>query len=249
MTAARAIFRVTIRQLLTKKRVAGFLLMALLPSLLQTLIPESSFEGPEQALLEVAIGTLLSLIIPITAIVLASSALGDERSDKTLSFVTLRPVSRYTIAAAKIAATAVAASSFAAAGAIALSVTYIVDGGTGNPTIGLVAAGILSAILYAVIVTPLGYVTKRATIAALSYLVLIDNLIIGAIPSLASSSPWRVGLAGGSDLLSDSFTSTTALDAIGSLEPSIGVALVQVVGTIAVMTAVLGLLLSRLDNA
>lgn len=249
MRAARAIFRVTIRQLLTRKRVAGFLLIALLPALLQTLIPESSFEAPEQAMLELAIDTLLSLIIPITAIVLASSALGDERSDKTLSFLTLRPISRFTIAAAKIAATAVAAASFAAAGAIALSVAYNVDGGPGNPVVGLVAAGVLSATLYAAIVTPLGYVTKRATIAALSYLVLIDNLIIGAIPSLASSSPWRVGLAGGSDLLSDSFTGTSALDAIGSLEPSIGVAVVQVVGTIAVMTAVLGLLLGRLDNA
>ena len=44
---------------------------------------------------------LFALVIPITTLILASSALGDERRDKTLSFLVLRPISRLEIACAK----------------------------------------------------------------------------------------------------------------------------------------------------
>lgn len=247
MIAFRAIFEASVRQLLTRKRVFGFGLIALLPAVLVVLIPSSS-DFPADTLLDIAVETLFKLVVPITAIILASGVLGDERADKTLSFLTLRPVSRFTIAGAKIGATAAAASAFASLGALALGAAYAVRGGSGSPIAALVVSGVLSAILYTALVTPLGYLTRRATILALSYLILVDNVIIGAVPAMASSSPWRVGFAGGADLLPGNFQDAAALDAIGNLEINLIASVIQVAGTVAVLTAILGLLLSRRDN-
>ncbi|NOX21568.1 MAG: ABC transporter permease subunit [Actinobacteria bacterium] len=248
MIAFRAIFVTSLRQLFTRKRIIGFGLITLLPAVLVALIPASSADSPEELFLGIAVETLLKLVVPIIAIVLASGVLGDERTDKTLSFLTLRPISRFTIAGAKITATAAAASSFAAFGAILLGITYAVRGGVGGPTVGLIVSGVLSATLYTSLVTPLGYLTRRATILALSYLILMENVIISAVPAMASSSPWRVGLAGGGALLPSNFRRSAVLDTIGTLELNLPGAVIQVVGTGAVLTIILGLLLSRRDN-
>ena len=45
-------------------------------------------------------------MIPVTSLILASSALGEERGDKTLSFVLLRPIGRLKIVIAKTLAAA-----------------------------------------------------------------------------------------------------------------------------------------------
>ena len=246
MIAFRAIFAASLRQLFTKKRIIGFGLIALLPAVLVALVPSTDF--PADTFLDITTETLLKLIVPIIAIVLASGVLGDERSDKTLSFLTLRPISRFTIAGGKIAATASAASAFAAFGAIFLGAAYALRGGVGGPTLALIVSGVLSATLYTAFVTPLGYLTRRATILALSYLILVDNVVIAAIPAMASSSPWRVGLAGGAGLLPPNFRTAAALDAIGTLEIGLAGAVVQVAGTVGVLTVILGLLLSRRDN-
>ncbi len=246
MIAFRAIFAASLRQLFTKKRIIGFGLIALLPAVLVALVPSTDFTA--DTFLDITTETLLKLIVPIIAIVLASGVLGDERSDKTLSFLTLRPISRFTIAGGKIAATASAASAFAAFGAISLGAAYALRGGVGGPTLALIVSGVLSATLYTAFVTPLGYLTRRATILALSYLILVDNVVIAAIPAMASSSPWRVGLAGGAGLLPPNFRTAAALDAIGTLEIGLAGAVVQVAGTVGVLTVILGLLLSRRDN-
>src|SRR5687768_11129080 len=102
MTPFLAIVGVTIRQLTDRSRLLGFGLLNLVPSVLLAAVARSANRGA----LDLELGVLLvapffALVIPITTLILASSALGDERRDKTLAFLVLRPISRLEIAAAK----------------------------------------------------------------------------------------------------------------------------------------------------
>src|SRR5690606_18172348 len=120
MTPLLAIVRVTARQLTGRSRVLGFGLLNLMPAVLLAAASRSA----ESTALDLEFGVLLvvplfALVIPITTLILASSALGDERRDKTMSFLLLRPVSRLEIVVAKMIAAAGVSIGFALWGALA----------------------------------------------------------------------------------------------------------------------------------
>mgnify|MGYP003576494853 CR=1 FL=1 len=131
MTPLLAMVRVTISQLTGRARLIGFALLNLVPAPLLAAVSRAA----NPAALDLELGVLLvlpyfALVIPITTLILASSALGEERRDKTLSFLVLRPISRLEIALAKGIAAAIVSVGFAVLGALALSLTWLAVGGS-----------------------------------------------------------------------------------------------------------------------
>ncbi|MBT8489028.1 MAG: ABC transporter permease, partial [Gemmatimonadetes bacterium] len=120
MTAFRAIFVATVQQLSDRRRVLGFGVMALAPTLLLLALSRTGqFDGLDTDLGMLAVAPFLSMIVPITAVILGGAAFGDERRDKTLSFLVLRPIRRVDVVAAKTAGAAAVSSAFAVFGSLA----------------------------------------------------------------------------------------------------------------------------------
>ena len=102
-----AVYVLSLRQLTGKGRVltiAGLALVPMIPALVWLL---TSAKPSASDLDDVLINAMLaSAILPIVALAVATTALGNELEDKTLSNLTLAPVARWRIVAAKLGASA-----------------------------------------------------------------------------------------------------------------------------------------------
>ena len=192
MKVPLSIVKATLVQLLGRRRLILFGLLAAAPAVITSL---NSDEGPGN--LDSLIGPMafhLTLAVPVTTLILSTGALGSERRDATLSFVAARPIGRATIVAAKTAAAFAAAGTLNIAGALALGVVY--GARTGSWDLAAIVAGsAMATLIYTAIFMPLGYFTERATLIGLAYVFIWENGIIGPLGILGVTSPWRIGNA------------------------------------------------------
>lgn len=246
MTAAIALFTNSFRQALPLRRSLGLGLLQLAPVGIWFLATtDRTQQASFDAALEIGTGILFALVLPIVAIVVGSGALGNERRDLTLSFIALRPIPRSVIAATKFAAAAIAASSLNAIGALALGIGYGVRFGGWELALGLLLGSLVATVAYAAVYVPFGFLTDRAVIIGIAYLLVFENGVVFAVSGLALLSPWRLGVT----VLADAVDGTRFLveDAIGGLtaQRALLALLVYVVAGIAVTTQ----LLARRDLA
>jgi ABC-2 type transport system permease protein len=243
-----AIVRVTIRQLTGRTRLLGFGLLSLVPALLLAAASRSA----HPTALDLELGVLLvvpffALVIPITTLILAGSALGEERRDKTLSFLVLRPVSRVEIAAAKTIAAAAVSTAFAAVGALALSLTWMAVGGSLDVFLPILLGATLACVMYGAVFVLIGNVLARSTVVGLIYVLLFETAIVDEIPRLASVSLWRIGLGATLETMPAHFPARALLASLGEWVPSASSALI-VMGAITIATVgICTLLLKRTD--
>lgn len=248
MTPFLAIVRVTARQLTGRSRLVGFGLLSLAPALLLILVARSAIP----AALDLELGVLLvvpffSLVIPITSLILAGSALGDERRDKTLSFLVLRPISHLEIAAAKTVAAALVSTGFAALGAFALSLTWLALGGSIDVFLPIMMGATLACVMYSAVFVLLGNVLARATLVGLIYVLFFESAIVSEFGRLAGGSLWRIGLGATVDTMPSHFPARALLGPLGEWIPSIGSAVI-VTSVIALITiSICTVLLKRTD--
>ncbi|MFC1575062.1 ABC transporter permease [Gemmatimonadota bacterium] len=249
MIAFAAIIRVTIRQLAGRKRVIGFGLLSLVPAgLLFAASRARELEGIDTDLGVLAVTPFFAVVLPLISLILAGSALSDERRDKTLSFLVLRPISRLQIALAKtVAATAVSVA-FALLGAVALCLVYVAVGGQINVLPAIMVGATLTCVLYSAVFVLLGNVTSRPTLIGLLYVLFVENVLVVELPRLASGSPWRVGLAATMDLMPQGFPARALLGAIGDLAVSAPNALVATAATAVIAVGICTFLLRQTDS-
>jgi ABC-2 type transport system ATP-binding protein len=248
MTPLLAIVRVTIGQLTGRTRLLGFGLLSLAPAVL--LAAASRSANPNA--LDLELGVLLvtpffALVIPVTTLILASSALGEERREKTLSFLVLRPISRLEIAVAKIIAAVVVSTGFALLGALALSLTWMALGGSLNVFPSIAFGATLACVMYSAVFVLLGNVLARSTLVGLLYVLFFEYVIVEELPRLASASLWRIGLGATLETMPAHFPARALLAAVGNWVPSVGSALI-VMGAITLITiSTCTILLKRTD--
>ena len=249
MTPILALLGTSIRQLLPLRRSILLALLQLGPALIY-LIGSSgrTTDAALDAFLDGGVSTYFILVLPVVSIVLASSALGVERRDQTLSFIVMRPMRRSVIVLTKFAATVAAAMALNAVGAIALSgIQLIRFGGDLNLMLGLLTGAVIATIAYAAIFIPDGFLTDRAVIIGLAFLLIFENGVVSALPALETLSPWRLGAAGFADVAGVS--SDGLEESLRSLSYSAGRSLVVVVVMAAISIAITTLLLNRRDLA
>lgn len=249
MTAFVSIIRVTLRQLVGRKRAVGFGLLSLIPAgLLLAASRARDVEGIDTDLGALVVTPYFSVVLPLIALIFAGSALSDERRDKTLSFLVLRPIGRLQIVVAKTLAATAASTMFVVVCATLLCVSYVVVGGEINVLPSIVVGGTMACVLYCSVFVLLGYLTTRPTIVGLLYVLLIENALVEELPRISSISPWRVGLAATIDMMPQSFPARAILGAIGNLAPSMPSALGATVVTAVVAVGISTILLSRTDS-
>jgi len=226
MNAQLAIIRVTLRRLITRKRMIGFILFASIPALV-LLFASTGDRGPER-LAELyhntTFGILLVVALPVIAIVNATGALGDERRSHTMPFLALKPIPRWSIALSTMVASVGATLVVALVGVglgwlVAGSTTGIWDIGRGPAM-----AALVTAIGYGTIFVPIGLLTRRATVIGLIYLFLWESSFANAVGALAPTSLGHIALSAYVDLA----PGMDFADSLGTLEPGAGKALTKV---------------------
>lgn len=248
MTSMLAIIRVTAGQLTGRTRLILFGLLNLVPAALLGALSQSAHPSA----LDLELGVLLvvpffSLVIPTTALILASSALGEERRDKTLSFLLLRPISRLEVVAAKTIGATLVSTGFATFGALALSVTWLVLGGSLDVFPPIFAGAALVCLMYSAVFVLVGNVVSKATIVGLIYVLFFEVVLVENLPRLAGGSLWRIGFGATLETMPAHFPARALLPAVGEWIPSVPGALLVAGAVTVVAVGACTLLLKTTD--
>lgn len=196
MRPALALFSVSLRQALPRKRTLMLLFLVLAPAgIYLAATTNRTQEFALESAVQVGGSVFFSLVLPVVAMVIAAGVLGSERRDQTLSFIVLRPIPKSAIAAAKKFAALCAASAITLIGAIALAGAHAVRTGDSQLFLGLMLGALVATAAYTAILLPLGFLSDRAVIMGMAYLLIFENGIVSLLPALASLSAWRLGVA------------------------------------------------------
>jgi len=249
MTIARTITAMTVRQVLGLRRFIWLGLLALAPAVVLIFATARTTEGGRaEASVGVVSGMYFTLVVPIFSLVLASSSLGDERRERTLSFIVLRPISRGRIAAAKMAGAITAGTAVAALGAFAVGLVMAIRGGGWGWTLPVLVGGLVGVVSYCGLFLPLGYVSERATLIGLAYVFIWETAVVGTLPGLSATSPWRIGLSAFAGLAPDEARVVIADFTLSNVTPGAGGAVVKALVLVVLGTAATAWLLARRDN-
>lgn len=252
MTAFVAITRVTVKQTLRLRRFVGLGLLSLTAAVtfvLASLSPGQTSNNAFDLFLGLSVGTFMNILVPVVTLIIASSVMGDERRDNTMSFLVLRPVTRVTIGAAKVTAAFLEAFALTGIGAAGLGLVGAMEMNDWAYVVPLLVGTAIATAAYAAVFVPLGYLAKRATLIGLTYVFVWENGIAGAVGAVAGISPWRLGVSGMAGLAPTRFVLELPSFAIGSLTPGAGGAIAKSLVLMALSIAVLTAILLRRDLA
>lgn len=247
MTATLSIIQVTARNVLGLRRMLGFGLLAAFPAFIFFLTSrQSSQAGQLENFTGSSIFIFLAVVVPIITVVMAGSVLGSERRGDTLSFLMLRPLSRFTIAGAKLASAVAASFAISAVGAIILGVLASLALDDFGYLVALLGGTLLANAGYSAIFMPIGYLTERATLTGFIYIFVWESAIAAIITGLSGTSLWRIAATGFASLAPE--LDGEILDAaLGSLTAGAGGALVKIMVICAVSVVITGYLLQSRD--
>jgi len=166
------IMGITARGLLGRKRS---LLLIPLPLLLigLTFLGRASDASLQDWAEPVLLGLGLSVVLPLTALIVGTSALGSEIDDGTVVHILTKPLPRHEIILAKLAVAfaitvLVAAVPLAVGGALA---------GSAQLGLGLFVGAVVGALAYSAIFVALSLVTRRPVAFGLFYLLVWESLL------------------------------------------------------------------------
>jgi len=248
MTGATAITAVTTRQLVGGRRVIWLGLLALAPAAIFGL---STAQISTSQLFDPFVGFVVlghfGIAVPLVTLAFAGSALGREKRDQTLSFLVLRPLPRWSIAAAKLSAAFAAAFLVTGLGGLALGIVYGVRTSDWGWIVPVLVGTAVAVGIYTAVFLPLGYVTRFATLIGLAFVLIWENGIVSAISGLAWLSPWRIGFSAFVDLAPVDLQNDVLEFGLGTLGAGVLDAAIKAVLWLVAGLAVTTLLLRRRD--
>lgn len=193
------IVRLTMRQILGQKRSILMVLAALLPVLLAALygLENDTSEAQEFtagiALEELVIG----LLLPFTALVFGTAALGQEFEDGTAVYLLAKPIPRSTIIFSKLLVSWLATAAIVVVSAIPTAIIGLAGEPQEGVLPGFVAAGIVGSLAYCAAFLWLSIATSRALIVGLLYVFIWEGVVVnlfGGVKFL-SISEYALGIA------------------------------------------------------
>lgn len=179
------IFFLTLTQLTQRRRYAIVLLLALVPVLIAGAVTAfATLAAGELTDVHDAVTDrlLISTVLPVAALLLATATLGDEVDDQTLGYLALKPIPRWRIAVPKLAATALVIGVPVAFSGTVSSLLL----SEGDIVTSLVTAvGVLvGAIVYCVAFGWAGLASRQAIAFGLGYVFLWEFSITGLFSGL-----------------------------------------------------------------
>ena len=177
------VLSLTIRQLTGTRRQAILWIFAAAPLAMSILIRYLADDYTETVVTLFNI-LLIAVVLPLVVAILATTALGEDVEDRTLSYLVLRPVPRWQIVAAKyIAVVILGAVPLVIFGVAMAGVAFAEDlGALSNydavvrPMLGVAAAMAVGVLAYSAVFTWLGLVSGQALGLAIVYVFVWEGL-------------------------------------------------------------------------
>ena len=177
------LFRLSLHQLTGRWRLLLIVLLGLLPIGIMALITAFGDEGHSEEVTSRLVDILIAAaILPIVMMALATVAFGNELEDRTLSYLVLKPISRWRIALPKFLAVMIVGGPLI----VASGVVATLIGFEGDTKVALAVGVALSAgvLAYSAIFTWSGLMTTRALGFALVYAFLWEGLLSSFLPGI-----------------------------------------------------------------
>ena len=244
------VFSLTLRQLTGSRRQAILWLFAASPLAMAILIRVLSDDYTSVIVGQLFDLLLVAVVLPLVVAILATTALGDDVEDRTLSYILLRPIPRWQIVAAKyVSVVVLSAVPLLLMGAAMAGVAFIDEAEDLNdyenvirPILGVVAGLALGVLAYSAAFMWLGLISGQALGLAIVYVFVWEgaaaNIFSGIrYLSIRSYSLITMREAGGSTLYE--------ISPVAGAEIGIAVALG---GAAAIVIAFLALTLIQLKN-
>jgi ABC-2 type transport system permease protein len=186
VSAARAVrltYGIVLRQLITRGRIAALVAVGAVVTGIAIAVGASAERSdPVETGVRLISDLGFTTLVPIVALVFASTALGDMREDGTLVYLWLRPMDRWPIVVGAWLASITVSLPLTV---VPLTVSAVaVDGGT-DLVVATVVAGAVGVIAYSALFVLVGLVLKNAIVWGLGY-VLIWEGIVAAFGSFAA---------------------------------------------------------------
>jgi ABC-2 type transport system permease protein len=136
-----------------------------------------------QSLVTALDGLILTIVLPLIALIFGTAALGTELDDGTAVHILTKPIPRWAIVVPKLI---VAAGLTAVLLVPSTVLAGVLIGGTGSRELGITFAFALAALIgsfvYAAIFVALSAATTRGLVIGLAYTLLWEGLLSGALP-------------------------------------------------------------------
>ena len=173
------IARITIRQLLSRRRT---LLLLLLGGVLVLAAGIFRLAGEEARAIPFTSGLLANLgigtLMPLVALIFGTGAIGAEIEDGTAIFLLAKPISRTTVILTKLAVAAVCSAALTCGPMLVAGL--LAAGGLGDGlVIGMVGGAAIGSLLYCAIFVAVSLVTGRALVFGLAYVLIWEGLLAG----------------------------------------------------------------------
>jgi ABC-2 type transport system permease protein len=194
------VYRLTLRQLSGRWRLAIMTVLASLPVITAVLTLRSATAPSVRDFERTVLSAMLAgSITPLVVLAIAAAAFANELEDRTLANLVLSPIARWKIAVPKLLATITIAAPFMAASAFATG--YVAFLGDMRATLAITASAVLGVAMYASAFVWLGLVTTQAIGVGLLYIVLWEGFFSRFVSGvrLLSIRHYAIGLMHGID--------------------------------------------------
>ena len=224
--AMRLTYRLVLRQLITRGRVAALMLVGAVVTVVAVAVGVAdTTSDPVETGVRLISDLGFTTLVPIVALVFASAALGDLREDATLVYLWLRPMDRWPVVVGAWLASVTVSLPLTLVPLTVSSV--VVDGGNDLVTATVIAA-VVGVIAYSAVFVLAGLVLKNAIVWGLGYILIWEG-IVAAFGSFAA----KLAIRGYTRSI---LTSITDVD-LGDLSLGVGVVMPLLAAVVALALA------------
>ena len=164
------IAKLALQALLGRRR---FFLLLAFPVLLIALVTLITALTDGDAAFEILPGLGYPLVLPLVAILAASSVLGPEVDDGSIVYLLSKPVSRYAVAISKWL---VALAATLVAGSLAILIASLITGDA-TRAVAMFVGAVVAGTAYSALFLAISSVTRHAVIASLMFVLIWESLL------------------------------------------------------------------------
>ncbi|MXW26903.1 MAG: ABC transporter permease subunit [Dehalococcoidia bacterium] len=180
------VLTLTLRQLLGQRRTLFLAAVAVLPLVAAIIYQASGGEGDagEFTAQVVLYGLIVTALLPLTAVLLSTAAIGSEIEDGTIVYLLSKPVERWRILAGKLLAAWGATTVIVLASALVGSVVALVGEDDWSILGGFLIALAAGSLAYSSLFVMLSLFTSRALLAGIAYAFIWEGVITNFAPGV-----------------------------------------------------------------
>ena len=190
IVAFAEISRVTLRQLLGRRRTLLLVLLSALPVLLAIAFRLTGHVEIERFTRRIFETITVTILLPLVAILFGSGAFGAEIDEGTAVYLLAKPVPRWIVVAAK-AVTAIAVSILLTGTSTALAgiIEMVPAGSDGvSATLAQVLAVVVGSACYVTLFLVVSLFTRRALVIGIGYMLVWEGALSSLLPGIANLS-------------------------------------------------------------